>query len=122
MAILFGLLITGMAAEKKEAKAGKLRHVVCLKFKETATEAQIKEIEAAFKALKKSVPGIKTFERGTNISPENLNKGFTHCFILTFGSDKDRDAYLVHPEHKAFGALLGPVLADVFVIDFQAKK
>ena len=48
MAILFGMLITGLAAEKKEAKASKLRHVVCLKYKETATEAQIKEVETAF--------------------------------------------------------------------------
>ena len=122
VAILFGLLITGVAAEKKEAKAVKLRHVVCFKYKETATEVQIKEVEAAFKALKKSVPGIKTFEKGTNISPEKLNKGFTHCYILTFENEKDRDAYLVHPEHKAFGKRLEPVLADVFVIDFAAKK
>jgi len=29
--------------------------------------------------------------------------------------------YLEHPEHKAFGKLIGPVLEDVFVIDFWAK-
>ena len=33
-------------------------------------------------------------------------------------SEKDRDAYLPHPEHKAFGKVLGPVMDDVFVIDF----
>ena len=29
--------------------------------------------------------------------------------------------YLVHPDHKAFGKALGPVLEDVFVIDFWVK-
>jgi hypothetical protein len=58
---------------------------------------------------------------GINVSPEGLDKGFTHCFILTFKSEKDRDAYLVHPDHKAFGGLVGPVLDDVFVIDFWAR-
>ena len=30
--------------------------------------------------------------------------------------------YLVHPDHKAFGKLVGPLLDDVFVVDFWAKK
>ncbi|MDB5242587.1 MAG: stress responsive alpha-beta barrel protein, partial [Spirosoma sp.] len=55
---------------------------------------------------------------GTNHSPENLNKGLTHAFILTFDSEKDRDAYLPHPAHKAFGGVVGAWLADVTVVDF----
>ncbi|HEX9046301.1 MAG TPA: Dabb family protein [Verrucomicrobiae bacterium] len=46
---------------------------------------------------------------GTNVGPENLNKGFTHCFALSFKSAADRDAYLKHPAHKAFGKVVGPV-------------
>jgi len=42
-------------------------------------------------------------------------------FFLTFRSEKDRDDYLVHPDHKAFGALVGPLVADVFVVDFWAR-
>jgi Stress responsive A/B Barrel Domain len=41
--------------------------------------------------------------------------------VLTFKSEQDRDAYVVHPEHKAFGKLVGPLLDDVFVIDFWPK-
>jgi hypothetical protein len=40
---------------------------------------------------------------------------------LTFKSENDRDAYLQHPEHKAFGGMVGAILDDVFVIDFWAK-
>ncbi len=119
VAFLGFLFLCGMAVNANAA--GKLNHVVSLKFKSTASTADIKKVEDAFQALKEKIPGIQSLEWGTNVSPEKLNKGFTHCFILTFNSDKDRDTYLAHPEHKAFGKVLGPVLEDVFVIDFWAK-
>ncbi|MDB5299148.1 MAG: Dabb family protein, partial [Phycisphaerales bacterium] len=83
---------------------------------------QIKQVEEAFAALKTKIPGITSLHWGTNVSPEKRNHGFTHCFVLTFATDKDRDVYLVHPEHKAFGTLLGPILGDVMVIDFSDKE
>ena len=103
-------------ADSKEGR--KLFHVVSLKFKEGTTREQIKAVEEAFVGLKQKVPGIVGMTWGTNVSPEKHDKGFTHCFILAFDSEKARDDYLPHPEHKAFGKVLGPVLADVFVIDF----
>jgi hypothetical protein len=106
----------------KDSSAGKaLYHVVSLKFKEGTTPEQIKAVEEAFAALKTKIPGIMSLHWGTNVSPEKHDKGFTHCFVLTFASDKDRDAYLVHAEHKAFGQVLHPVLGDVMVLDFWAK-
>ncbi len=99
-----------------------LRHVVSFKYKESVSEEQIKEVETAFADLQKTIQEIKAFEKGTNNSPEGLNKGFKHCYLLTFHSEKDRDVYLVHPDHKTFGKLVGPVLADVFVIDYWAEK
>ena len=109
------------SGETRGAK-GSLYHVVSIKFKPDAKPEQIKAVEEAFRALKEKVPGITSLHWGTNVSPEGRNKGFTHCFVLTFASDKDRDTYLTHPEHKAFGGVLGPVLADVFVIDFWGKE
>lgn len=110
----------GIAAGNVESE-GVLRHVVSFKFKQSATPESIRSVEDAFRKLEDQIPEILSFEMGTNISPEGLDKGFTHCFILTFKSEKDRDAYLVHPDHKAFGSLVGPVLDDVFVIDFWAR-
>lgn len=103
-------------------KTASLKHVVALKFKAGTDEAEIKKVENAFRDLKNKIPGIVSLEWGTNVSPEKHAKGFTHCFILGFKSDKDRDAYLVHPEHKRFGKILDPVMDDVFVIDFWAKE
>ncbi len=110
------------AADRPEEAKGKLHHFVALKFKESATKEQITQVEQAFRALKKKIPQVSAFKWGTNISPEKLDKGFTHGFILTFKSEQDRDDYLVHPDHKAFGTLLSPVLADVFVIDFWNRE
>lgn len=120
--ITLGSVLSLEAAVEKNAKSGTLHHVVSFKFKDSATPVQIKEVEAAFKALKTKISGIKSLKSGTNVSPEKLNKGYTHCFLLTFKSDKDRDAYLVHPDHQAFGKMLGPVLEEALVIDFWSKK
>jgi hypothetical protein len=44
--------------------------------------------------------------------------------MLTFDTPAARDAYLPHPEHAQFGALLGQfdVLADVFVVDYLPEE
>jgi len=95
-----------------------LRHVVLFKFKDTATADDIASVEAAFSALPSKIPQIYAYEWGLNNSPEGLEKGFTHCFFLTFKSEEDRAIYLPHPDHKAFGELLGPYLEDVLVVDY----
>jgi hypothetical protein len=120
VALLFAFFILGIASTA--SAAGKVHHVVCFKFKSTATSDDIKQVEEAFAALQEKVPGIESLKWGTNVSKEQRNKGFTHCFVLTFKSEKDRDEYLEHPQHKAFGKLVGPLVDDVFVIDFVPKK
>ena len=108
------------AADAKEGK--KLFHVVSLKFKADATPEQIKAVETAFAELKTKIPGVLSLNGGKDISPEGRAKGFTHCYVLTFASEADRDTYAKHPAHKAFGQLLGPVMADVMVIDFWGQE
>lgn len=95
-----------------------LRHVVLFKFKEGTLEEDIKKVEDAFAALPGKIPEIKAYEWGINNSPEGLDKGFTHCFFLTFDSEEDRAVYLPHPDHQAFGDILGPYLEDVLVVDY----
>ena len=102
--------------------AEKLLHVVNFKFKSTAAPDDIKKIEEGFRALKEKIPQMVSLEWGTNVSKENRDKGFTHCWILTFKNEKDRDSYIQHPEHAAFVKVALPSVDDVFVIDFWAKK
>jgi hypothetical protein len=118
--LLFSLFLSSVNAQSNiPAKA--LRHVVMFKFSASSSPASIQKIEEAFASLPGQIKEIKNFEWGTNNSPEKLNQGLTHCFILTFTSEKDRDAYLVHPAHKAFGSSLGSNVEKVTVVDFWVK-
>ncbi|WP_432264589.1 Dabb family protein [Autumnicola lenta] len=53
-----------------------MRHIVIFKFIPIATDAQIKKVTDSLGKLKKSIPGIVSFEHGLKNSPENKNKGF----------------------------------------------
>lgn len=99
-----------------------LRHVVLFQFKEETTPDQVKTIEDAFRALPDQIDAIHSFEWGTDVSVEGRADGYTHCFFVTFRSAADRDAYLPHPAHKAFGAVLRPHLAKVLVLDYWAQS
>lgn len=119
------VLVTTMTADaqnKVKETVKQLRHVVLFKFKESSTTAEIKSVEDAFRSLPKKIKEIKAFEWGTNNSPENINQGFTHCFFVTFKSEKDREVYLPHPAHQAFVEVLKPHLDKVLVIDYWAGK
>ena len=110
--------VTGAAAMQS---ASQVRHVVVFKYKADATPEQIQRITTAFAALQDQIPGVVSFEHGVNHSPEGLNKGFTHVYLLTFTDAKARDAYLPHPRHQEFGKLLqsSGILDDVFVVDYD---
>ena len=113
------MLVSGMHSSTNAKENNTLiRHVVCFKFKQDAKTNQIQKVEREFAALKNKIPGILSLEWGLNNSPENLNKEFSHCFIVSFTDEKARQTYLPHPDHKAFVKILKPILDDVFVIDF----
>lgn len=95
-----------------------LRHVVLLAFKASTSKATIQTIEEAFVKLNATISEVTDLEYGANVSPENHSQGFTHCFLLSFRREADRDAYLVHPDHKAFGNLLRPALEKICVVDY----
>jgi hypothetical protein len=98
-----------------------LRHVVLFAFKNSASAEQVNAVVAGFGKLQDAIPGIAAYEWGTNVSPEGLNDGFTHCFTLTFAKAEDRDAYLVHTAHQAFVATLGACLERSLVLDYWAN-
>lgn len=109
-------------AQNKKSPQKLLRHVVLFSFKEGSTPAQVKTVTDAFEQLPQKIAQIKAFEWGTNNSPENLNQGFTHCFFVSFVSEKDRDIYLPHPAHQAFVEVLKPILDKVLVIDYWNEQ
>ena len=118
VSVAAGAMSLSAEPPKKSPHLGQLRHVVLFRFKKETKAEEIKKVEDAFRQLPVKVPGVLRYEWGTNVSPEPFADGFTHCFVLLFKNAKDRDAYLVHPAHKAFGKLLGPYLDKVMVVNF----
>ncbi len=98
------------------------RHVVLFRFRPGVAEQTLRAIEQAFGDLARALPFVTGFEWGRNDSPEGLDKGYSHCFLVTFASAADRDAYLPHPAHQAFcRTWLDPNLEDACVVDFEAE-
>jgi hypothetical protein len=91
---------------------------VFFKFKEDTSRAQLQAIEDAFCALPGKIRSIRGFEWGTNNSPEGLNDGFTHCFLLSFADQQALAEYGPHPAHREFADLALPHAQGVFVFDY----
>ena len=97
----------------------KVKHIALLKFRGDTTQEQIDKVFEELMELSESIPGIEDYVTGTNNSPEGLEQGFTHGFVMTFQDAAARDAYLPHPEHERFKMSALPYVEKVAVFDFE---
>ncbi|OCK97770.1 uncharacterized protein K441DRAFT_685414 [Cenococcum geophilum 1.58] len=101
-------------------------HIVLFQFKSSANPEAINDISRRMLALKDDCihptskkPYIKSASGGTDNSPEGIQNGITHAFIVEFESAEDRDYYINDdPAHDEFKKLAGKVLEKAQVIDF----
>lgn len=100
-----------------------IRHIVLIRFR---SDIEAAEIEAALKqvvALRDKIDGIVAINAGENNSPEALEKGFQHGFVVDFVDAATRDAYLPHPEHVIVGTKLVELAENgvegILVFDFR---
>ena len=110
---------TQPAVKDKDSVARRqLRHVVLFQFKDTSSPSEVENIVNEFRELPEKISAVAKFEFGTNNSPEGLNEGLTHCFLLTFRTEEDRDIYLKHPAHEAFVGIVKDHLEKAVVVDY----
>ncbi|MWW25330.1 Dabb family protein [Algibacter lectus] len=117
-----GKIASYKIAPKINREGKVLRHIVNLKYKEDATDAQIDTAVKVFLDLKNEIPEIAHIEWGVNDSTEGASKGFTHTFTITFNSEHDREIYLFHKAHLKLVNEVGPIIGDVFVMDYWTKN
>ncbi|EOD80092.1 hypothetical protein D515_00916 [Grimontia indica] len=96
-----------------------IRHILLIKFIESATEDQINHIKALFLDVPKKIDGVVSVEWGENDSDENLNKGCTHAVLMTFANQAGREQYLPHPEHDKLKLDFVPLIEDITVFDYS---
>ena len=95
----------------------KMHHVVLVRFK---TAGKVDGFLADVAAMKSKIAGMESYKSGPYSSPEGLNQGLTHGFIMTFASAAARDEYLTHPDHKAIVDAYLPHVENVVAFDFEA--
>ena len=99
------------------------QHIVLLRFPPRTTHETIAEIFEAIDEMRDRIPGIVDIDAGEYESPEGLNQGFTHGFVVTFADMASRDAYLEHPDHEPVKQLILDALEgnleDVLAFDFK---
>lgn len=83
-----------------------IRHIVLTKFTPETPEAKIVEIYAGLSALADKLPGAQNFTGGRSESPEQIERGYMHGFVIDFDSWDALKSYADNPEHQALGGQL----------------
>lgn len=83
-----------------------IRHIVLTKFKADVSEDTIKDIYDGLSALAAKLPGAANFTGGRSESPEQIERGYMHGFVIDFDSWDALQTYADNEEHKALGGQL----------------
>ena len=80
-----------------------IRHIVLTKFKPETAEQKIAGIYSGLSALADKLPGAQNFTGGRSESPEQIERGYMHGFVIDFDSWDALKSYADNQEHQAFG-------------------
>jgi hypothetical protein len=99
---------------------GKVHHMVLLRFS-PAKAHRAAELFSALGGLGETIPGVLDYAAGPYASPEGMNQGYTHGFLMTFTDAAARDRYLVHPDHEKVKQAFLPDVDGVVAFDFVVE-
>ncbi|NRB20748.1 MAG: Dabb family protein [Rhodobacteraceae bacterium] len=103
-----------------------IRHIVLTKFKPETEEDKISGIYAGLSELTEKISGAHNFIGGRSDSPEQIERGYMHAFVIDFDSWADLKVYAEHPEHRALGSQIVENAAGgidgVLVLDLEVKN
>jgi len=83
-----------------------IRHIVLTKFRPETSEDTIAGIYAGLSALSERLTGGGGFTGARSQSPEQIERGYMHGFVIDFESWDALKTYADNPEHKALGGQL----------------
>ncbi len=83
-----------------------IRHIVLTKFKPEVSEETITGIYDGLAAVAEKLPGAANFTGGKSESPEQIERGYMHGFVIDFDSWDALQIYSENEEHKALGGQL----------------
>ena len=83
-----------------------IRHIVLVKFKDDLDPAEIDDIFAELHSIEGKIDGLLSITSGRSESPEKIERGYMHGFVVDFADWAALDRYQIHPDHKKLGARL----------------
>lgn len=83
-----------------------IRHIVLIKFQPTVSEDTISGFFQELRAIREQVSGILGITSGRSESPEKIERGYMHGFVVDFEDWDALERYQTHPDHKALGGKL----------------
>jgi hypothetical protein len=83
-----------------------IRHIVLIRFLPSQSEGLISDLFAELHAINGKVPGLLAITSGKSESPEQMERGYMHGFVVDFSDWAALQAYQDHPEHQVLGAKL----------------
>lgn len=83
-----------------------IRHIVLTKFKSAVSEETISDIYSQLENLVEQMDRASGFTGGRSNSPERIERGYLHGFVIDFESWDALQEYADDPEHKRCGAML----------------
>ena len=97
-----------------------IKHIVLVRFAKHVTAQEIETVFKKIGALESVLPTMKSFDYGKYHGSAERHKGFDYAFYMVFDDAKERDEYLVHPEHVKVGAELRALLDQEGTDSFMA--
>jgi hypothetical protein len=94
-----------------------LVHIVCWKYKSETNDAQRGEHIAKLRALPGVIPGIESFDVGSDIL--HLDRSFDTGLVARYPDRAALDFYSDHPEHQKVVALGRLIAEKVVSVDFE---
>jgi hypothetical protein len=83
-----------------------IRHIVLIRFRPEVSEAKIAAIFTDLRMIAGKVPGLRAVAAGRSESPEKIERGYLHGFVVELDDWAALAAYQDHPDHKRVGAAL----------------
>lgn len=97
----------------------KVKHIALFKLRPDVPPAEVQALFDDILEMTEEIPGLEDYVAGENSSPEGLNQGYTHAFVMTFSDAAARDAYLAHPAHDRVKLRILSLIEGGAVVDFE---
>ncbi|GLI33871.1 Dabb family protein [Desulforhabdus amnigena] len=94
-----------------------LKHVVFMKFKKDAADADIVDLEKGLSKLPGMISEIKGYEFGRDIV--HSERSYDFALVSAFDDLESMKRYQVHPEHVAVIGKVKALCDSILAVDFE---